>query len=439
MNQTRIKIPYFPYQEKVFFDWPEGIRYKIVPKGRRAGFTKGGANAVIETLLTKGGPLLWVDTVQGNIKKYFRKYFKPLLKANNIEYSWSDQDKQLVINGQSCDFRSEEQGENIEGFGYRLIILNEAGIILRNKQLYVESILPMLLDYPDSKLIAGGVPKGQKTKKGEPHLFYELYKRCIEGVPGYMHHHVTARDNPQISNESVQALANEMYALGGQKKVDQEVNGIFTETTADNPFLIHFNRSQHIGPTKLDPSKRLYLSIDFNLRPFACGAYQKWTDATGAHAHKVDEFAIQQGSITKMIEEIRKRYGPWLPTIMITGDRNGKKKELSLDDNASNFLLIQRGLRLKDSQIVVPANPSHIASANMFNYILAYHPDFKWSDQCTESIFDAENVEVDSNGSIIKTDREDASQRADHLDTDRYFINTFMSDWYYEHMKRANK
>lgn len=439
MNQTVINIPYFPYQEEVFFDWPEGVRFKIVTKGRRAGFTNGAANAVIETLLTKGGPILWVDTVQGNIKKYFRKYFKPLLKRNNIEYTWNDQDKQLVINGQSCDFRSEEQGENIEGFGYRLIIMNEAGIILRNKHFYVESILPMLLDYPDSKLIAGGVPKGKRTKKGEPHLFYELFKRCVDGVPGYKSHHVTARDNPNISNESVKALADEMYALGGQKKVDQEVEGEFTDTSSDNPFLIHFERTRHVGPTQLDRNKKLYLSIDFNLRPFALGVYHKWRDNEGEHAHKVAEHAIEQGSMSKMIKLIQDTYGPWIPNLAMTGDRNGKKKELSQDDNASNFLQLQRALRLRDSQIVVPANPTHVKSSNDCNYILANHPDFKYGDHCTESIFDAENVEVDQYGSIIKGDRKDAAQRADHLDTDRYFMNTFLSDWVEDHQKRAKK
>ena len=74
-----------------------------------------------------------------------------------------------------CDFRSADRPENIEGFGYRHIIINEAGIILKNRNLWLESILPMTIDY-DANVIIGGTPKGKKVKNNEPHLFYELYQ-----------------------------------------------------------------------------------------------------------------------------------------------------------------------------------------------------------------------------------------------------------------------
>ena len=54
------------------------------------------------------------------------------------------------------------------------IFLNEAGIILKNNYLYTNTILPMLMDYPDSQLIAAGVPKGKIKKDGTEHIFYTL-------------------------------------------------------------------------------------------------------------------------------------------------------------------------------------------------------------------------------------------------------------------------
>lgn len=435
-HETRVVFEYSEKQEDIFFNWPDGVKFKIITKGRRASFTHGAALAVIDEMIQGLGPFLWVDTIGANIQRYFDRYFLPCLNKNDIPFTWNVVGKQLSINGQYCDFRSEDQGDGIEGFGYRKIILNEAGIILKNRKLYVESILPMLTDFADSKLIAGGVPKGKKTKDGKDHLFYDLYKRCQSDPATYMHHKLTAFDNPWVDDASVKALEQEMYALGGQNKVDQEVYGLFVDKTSDLPFLINFDRVRHVGETKLDINKTLYLSIDFNLRPFCCSAYHKWRDEAGDHIHKVDEFDIPTGSISKMIDEIKLRYLPWLPNCRLTGDRNGKKKELSQDDNASNFLQIQRGLRLRDSQIIVPANPTHVNSGSNFNYLLYHHPDFKYGKHCENSIFDAENVEQDPYGNIIKGDRGEANQRADYLDTDRYFVNTFCMDWIDAHQKR---
>jgi predicted phage terminase large subunit-like protein len=64
----------------------------------------------------------------------------------------------------------------MEGFGYDLIILNEAGIILRNEKLWNETIRPMALDF-DADLIIGGTPKGKRNKRGEKHLFCELFEK----------------------------------------------------------------------------------------------------------------------------------------------------------------------------------------------------------------------------------------------------------------------
>lgn len=439
----RIKLTYSEKQEDIFFNWPSGIRYKIITKGRRGTFTNGAEKAVIDYMAQGIGPILWVDTVQSNLQRYFDRYFVPDFKANDLkpgeDYVWNVQAKQLTFNGQYCDFRSEEQGDSIEGFGYRIIILNEAGIILKNRKLYSESILPMLLDYGDSKLIAGGVPKGKKIKSGEDHLFYDLYKRAIQNTAPYMHHHLTAFDNPWINESDIKALEEEMFASGGQKLVDQEVYGKFVDSESGNRFMINFDRNRHVGDTFLDINKTLYLSIDFNLRPFCCSAYHIWQDSQGHHAHKVDEFSIPQGSIGKMEEEIRKRYYPWLSNLKLTGDRSGKQKQLSRDDNADYYKQLQQGLNLRESQIVVPPNPTHVKSAVDCNYVLFYHPDFKYSSHCEQSIFDAENVEVDSSGQIIKDNREHVAKRADFLDTDRYFINTFMRHWIEDHRKRTKK
>lgn len=420
----RVKLEYSEVQEQIFHIWKPGVKYKIVCKGRRSGLTKGGANALIEWLL-QGKKVLWGDTISGNIQRYFERYIEPELKANSIEYQYDKMHHQLKIRSGFCDFRSADRPENWEGFGYDYIFLNEAGIILKNRRLYVESVLPMLMDFPDSKLIAGGVPKGKRTKTGEDHIFHELATR---NEPEYEHITCTAYDNPWIAKEDVAQLEKEMFAIGGQSLVDQEVYGLFVDKTSDNPFFTHFDKERHVKPCKLDRNKQLFLSLDFNLNPFAMIAGHIW--AGGHHVQICEETAIKNGSIPQLIKTIKDKYEHWLPNIRITGDYSGRKKEQALEDNASHYTQIQRGLRLRDIQIVTPTNPLHENSRANCNYTLFYHPNLSIDPSCTELIFDMENVEYDSiKQSIIKQNRDNAAQRGDFCDTFRSMEEAFVHDW----------
>ena len=109
---------------------------KVIAKGRRFGLTKGFAHYVIESMLDGKTPVLWMDTTYSNIKRYVKRYFFPILKQlpkNLWKYRVNRSD--LKILNSICDFRSTDKPENIEGFGYSLIVLNEAGIILKNRRL----------------------------------------------------------------------------------------------------------------------------------------------------------------------------------------------------------------------------------------------------------------------------------------------------------------
>lgn len=427
----RITLEYSVKQEQIFHNWKEGVKYKIIPKGRRSGFTKGAANAVIDWMLQKETQILWGDTISGNVQRYFERYFEPELKRNGITYHWDKVYHQLKIGKSFCDFRSADRPENWEGFGYKYILLNEAGIILKNRDLYVKTVLPMLIDFPDSKLIAGGVPKGKKTKTGDDHMFYELSQRTGKE---YEHIRITAYDNPWLTPSDIAQLEKEMMIIGGQSMADQEVYGLFIDKISDNPFFTPFDRAKHVKPCKLDKSKGLYISLDFNLNPFAMTAGHVWRDSLGHHVRLCETTAIKNGSIPELIRVINEKYSHWLPGLKITGDYSGHKREQALADNASHYMQIQRGLRLRDSQIITPVNPSHKNSRADCNYTLYYHPDIQIDPSCEELIFDMENVEYDSvKEQIIKAQRNDAAQKADFCDNFRYFEHAFIFDWRVQH------
>jgi phage terminase large subunit-like protein len=227
-----LNLQYTENQEDFLFNHKPGVRFIIVPAGRRFGKTKGIANASIEWIL-EGKTILWGDTISGNIDRYVERYFKPELNKSEIDFSWSTQKKVLSLNmsGGYIDFRSADRPENWEGFGYDIILLNEAGIILKNNYLYTNAVLPMLMDSPGSKLIAVGTPKGKETKNGKEHRYYSLYKRALEEDPAFQLFQYSSYGNPFLNKTDIKELEDEMQLMN-PAMVRQEIYGEFVEGAA---------------------------------------------------------------------------------------------------------------------------------------------------------------------------------------------------------------
>lgn len=241
MKIVDLELQYHRNQEKIFFE--SDARYKVIAKGRRFGLTKGFANYVIEQMLNGVRPVLWVDTIYGNIERYVERYFIPVLRKLPRKYwKYRANRTELKIGNSICDFRSADNPENIEGFGYALIVINEAGIVLKNRALWNESILPMILDYKANVLI-GGTPKGKVVKRSkEKHLFWELFERGnqpprladtppCKGGDFWKSFNFTSYDNPLIDANDIDELVKQISpALRHQeiygKFIDKESSGI---------------------------------------------------------------------------------------------------------------------------------------------------------------------------------------------------------------------
>lgn len=431
--KVTLKLRYTEAQQNIFHS-DSTARFTIVPKGRRFGATKGACNAVVEWATEGITPILWVDTINGNIDRYYERYILPELKDTGIPFNFNYNKKQLKIMNSIIDFRSADAPESIEGFGYRKIVLNEAGIILKNNYLYTNTLLPMLIDYPDSQLYAIGTPKGKFKPDGSEHIFYQLSKKT---GPEYRQLRYSSYDNPLLDPVQIKLLQDEI-ALLDPNMVRQEIYGEFVDMSAVNPFMTQYAMKKHEDKmSKFDNRKQLFMSIDFNINPFAIIFFHNWRDKQGEHLHIFDEISIKNGSIPQMVDEIKLRYGAQLPNCRITGDAMGKKREIAERDNASNYRQLQRGLGIRDSQLQLPANPSHDNSRADCNYALYHYPDFKINPiKCPGTARDMKIVQCDAFGKIIKSNRKDISQQADFFDCVRYGINTFLWDWLKNHSKR---
>lgn len=208
-----LDLSYTPAQMEIF--WDNTARYTVVPKGRRLGATHGAANFVIESMLSEEPiKVLWVDTIHRNIDTYVERYFKPTLKKLKPEmWSWRQQAKELNILNSVCDFRSADRPDNIEGFAYNIIIMNEAGIILNNRYLWQTTVRPMCLDY-HARVWFLGTPKGKTSKKdGKEHEYYTIYKKAqMEQEGKWKALHYTTYDNPLLYEEDIKEVEEDVPA-----------------------------------------------------------------------------------------------------------------------------------------------------------------------------------------------------------------------------------
>ena len=205
-----------------------------MPKGRRTGFTYGASNHIVEENLEEEHRGLWVDTVHGNIDRYVERYFMPKLrKLPNSWYNWNKQGKELRICDSIFDFRSRDNPENIEGFGYDRVYINEAGIVLKGEKgryIYEQAIVPMTADYGDDCIqFIGGTPKGISDKSGTTHKFFELCEKA-KTEEDYLLVHMATYENTFIPRAGV---ANVKRDLPHGPARDQEYYGKFVQGTGD--------------------------------------------------------------------------------------------------------------------------------------------------------------------------------------------------------------
>lgn len=233
-------------------------------------------------------------------------------------------------------------------------------------------------------------------------------------------------DNPYLNPEYIRLVTENMPELDRLKFIE----GDWDVSFAKNPFAYAYNASAHESAEAVfNPDRELFISIDFNLNPFGVIFGHIWIDRGHLYIEVFDEISIDNGNTSEMINRINALYGRHNAKFNLTGDAAGNSRSLNTPDNASNFLLLKRGLKLRDGQLKVYGNPTHSNSRSDVNWIL-HNASVKINPKtCPNLCRDMRFVECDSFGEIIKRNRNDPNQRADHLDCFRYAINTWCTKY----------
>lgn len=209
-----------------------------------------------------------------------------------------------------------------------------------------------------------------------------------------------------------------------------EVMGEWGSKKVERPFATQYNKDRHFKPCQFQQQRTVFLSMDFNLDPFAFIFCHIWRDKTGFHFHVFDEMSIEGGSLPEAVSQIKAKYAPWLHNFVICGDYNGNARNMQSASLESNYQMLKRLLRLNDRQIQVKPNPRHNNSRSDCNFLLAHAEDVRIDLNCVNLDADLRLVEVDADEKIIKQNRKKIGQKADFLDAFRYAADTReVKDW----------
>lgn len=164
----KIKNNWYPSQKKVF---EEKKRFIVVVCGRRWGKTRGAIQWILGKALEKPKSLsFWVSPTYRQSKigcKYFlslysKSFYKGLIRNFN-----KTELKITLRNGSVIEFKSADNPQYLEGEGVDYMIIDEAGIVLKDEMLWFQSLRPMIMD-TQGQVIFIGTPKGHG-------LFREFY------------------------------------------------------------------------------------------------------------------------------------------------------------------------------------------------------------------------------------------------------------------------
>ena len=414
-----ISIGYTQPQFEIFFGKPLK-KITVVKKGRRFGITRGCAHFLVQRCYEQTINCLWGEVSNGNIDRYYSRYFLPLLrKFPRDTWEWNVQKRELKILDSIIDFRSADIPENWEGFGYHYIVLQEAGIILRNKYLYENTVLPMMMDFHESVLIACGVPKGKRWK-GDEHPFYGLYLKCVEKLPDYGLYSYTSYDNPLLSRAEI----NRMAGLMDDITRSQEIDGEFVNVT-DKPFLYAFDQKEHVIKSyEPNPHLQIIISFDFNKDPMTCIVGQQLTYKS---LTVFDEFTIYNGSTPELCEQLMAKYKNWIEAgnAQVTGDASGLNRSALTRGGLNHFKIIKDTLGILDRDLLLRRkNLPHIDSRILCNSILQ-NAEFQISETCKNTIADCIYGAVNDEGQLIKT----IDQGLHWIDCLRYLLDAVFPDF----------
>lgn len=300
------------------------------------------------------------------------KYVKDF---NRDTYTVTFQNESQII------FMAESFDADKELNRFRGLEINGAGCEEINE--LQEATFYKLIERTGTWLKAGDVPSVilatcNPSQNWVKSLFYDKW---INGTLPEKWAYIQAKitDNPFIPKKYLEGLKANMRPIEYQKFVE----GDWDAVEANNRFATEWDEKYIREDIVWRPEQTVYVSMDFNVEPFAFIYYHAFYDKTGFHFHILEEEEIKGGSIVEAAQRIRWKAHPWMHSLVITGDYNGNARNLS---GGTYYEQLARELAIPMRRVQTTPNITHKESRNNLNYVLFHNPDFGVRPECVNTI-----------------------------------------------------
>jgi len=405
--QIQYNRPYLTDYQRVIVS--SESRYQVIEASTKIGKTIAALVWLFEQALSgKPGQHFWwtapsykqTDIAFNRLQRFIST--PQMFKVNHTNHSIT------LPNGAIMEFKTTEDANHLYGEDVSACVMDE---FTRMKADAWHAIRSTLTATQGRCIIIGNIV-------GINNWGYKLAREVEAGKEGWSYMKLTAEDAIRAGILKKEEIEDARKSLPKGKFMELYY-GIPDETSS-NKFCYSFRDNDHIGNIKVNHDYPIVLSFDFNVNPICCGVYQHYDGSI----YCTELIKLENSNIHTLCNVLSQKFNNSL--LLVTGDASGKSRTAITEDTTNYYEIIKNKLNLNRSQFKVPAaNPSIEKNQVLVNAVFEnYNVTFD-AERAAALIFDCKFVQVDINGKIIKTDRNDPTQQADALDTFRYYLNAF--------------
>lgn len=295
--QFRLQKRLFDKQKDVFNDFIS--KRKCSMCSRRAGKTEEATDEMLKVAAIPNSPVLYINlTFDNAIKQTFDKV---IAEAERVDLKITKKSKSEGYiefeNGSSILFKgNKDKGEadKMQGFHYRLVIIDEAQSQCNMVYLIDTIITPMLTDFSDSVLYLIGTPPRRK---------YTYFENAFNNKT-WKHFHWTMADNPFIPDvdAEIKRICEEKGLTVESPLIQREY---FGKIAYDTEAQIFKGFQTYLGdvPAEFIPD-HIYGGNDFGFSDYN-GVIELVGNVTDKKGYVVFEKKFNKSTITEIINQTR--------------------------------------------------------------------------------------------------------------------------------------
>ena len=299
-TQFRLQKRLFKEQKEVFNDFTS--RRKLAMCSRRAGKTEGNVDEILKVAAKPDSRIVYINLTFDNAIE--QMYDKVIEEAKRCDISITDDDKNSGIihfaNGSTCHFKGNKdraQADKLQGFGNRLVIIDEAQSQINMNYLIDTILSPTLMDYEDSVLLLTGTPPRRKG----------TYFEAAWNNPVWTKYSWTMFQNPYIKNPDaeIDRKCEEKGITRDSAFIQRE---FFGKIVYDTEAQVFKNYKVYDGKLPLDfiPT-HIYEGVDFGFADYN-GIVVMAANPEQRKAYIVYERKFNRSGISDIIEAVREGF-----------------------------------------------------------------------------------------------------------------------------------